>query len=451
MATQTATWKIHTHESTKLAVLGGRPIVFPGAPAPSKWPRVESEDIEAIIRVLRRGLLTEIAARDLVHNFETEINMWLGTRYTLTVNSGTAALHCALAGLNVQAGDEVIIPSLSYIACAAAVLQQNATPVFADVDPKTYNLSPSSVEEKISPRTKAIMAVHLHGLPADLNALLALGNASGLPILEDFSQAAGAAIGKRLVGSMGAAGAASLMSGKNLPGAGEGGILVTNEQGIRNRAARLKCFGESIDAAGNYSVIHETLGWNYRSNVLSLAFASQQLFRLDKYNDARIEAAKLLDATLNQIPGFSPPKVPTGMRHVYHMYRFRFDPHLAGLSISADQARLALRQVFLCEGLPLIEFQNCPLPGHALLQREAEVNSRAEKTRYRIDDYPGALDVLRHSLVIGYPAQAPLTDPDLVQQYILCFEKLSDHMEDFESYARTLPSQAPWSSPARIF
>ncbi len=452
MATQASNITIQDQKSSKLAVSGGRPLLPEGTIGTSSWPRVERDDIDAIVRVLRAGLFTEISGRGLVHNFETEVTMWLGTRYALTTNSGTAALHCALAGVDVQPGDEVIVPSLTYIACAAAVIQQNAIPVFADVDPQTYNVTPASVKEQISDRTKAIMAVHLHGLPVDMTELTSLGNDNGLPVIEDFSQAAGAAIGKRLVGSIGTVGAASLMAGKNLPSAGEAGIVVTNEPGVRNRAASLKCFGESIDGAGNYSVIQGTFGWNYRANILSLVFASRQLFRLDKYNDDRIASAKLLDRTLSQIPGFTPPKVPTGMKHVYHMYRFRFDPSLAGLAITADQAHLALKQVFLREGLPLIEFQNCPLPGHALLRRKVSAYSRTCKNvADRVEDFPGALDVLRHSLVIGYPAQAPLANSRLIQQYIACFEKLAENMDEFEAYAQTLPSLPPWSTPPRLF
>jgi dTDP-4-amino-4,6-dideoxygalactose transaminase len=443
---------------SKLAVNGGEPIVPGGYIMHSRWPRIEPDDLDGLMSILRAGLLTEMSGRKLVHQFEVEVSLWLGTPYVLTTNSGTAALHCALSGLNVQSGDEVIVPALTYIACAAAVIHQQAIPIFADVDPQTYNVSPEAVEARITKRTKAIMAVHLHGLPANMERLLEIGRRHGIPVIEDFSQAVGAAYQGRMVGGLGAVGAASLMAGKNLPSAGEGGIVVTNDREIRNRAALLKCFAETAEPDGSYQALHETLGYNYRINILSLAFASQQLFRVDAYNDLRINSAARLDEALSEIPGFVPPVVPEGSRHVYHMYRFRFDPCLAGLSITADQAHEALKQVFWNEGLPLVEFQNVPLPGHALMQQRVGYGRgcpwschQRDDVIYRIEDYPNALDVIRHSLVIGYPAQAALANENVIDHYIKCFRKVRENWRAFERFASTLPSTPPWSQPARIF
>jgi dTDP-4-amino-4,6-dideoxygalactose transaminase len=445
-------------QDSMLAVDGGDPVVSGGYIMHSRWPRIDDDEIESVIRVLRSGLLTEMSGRSIVQQFESEVAMWLGASYALTTNSGTAALHCALAGLGIQSGDEVIVPALTYIACAAAVLHHQAIPIFADVDPYTYNISPESVEASITSRTKAIMAVHLHGLPADMDALLEIGERHGIPILEDFSQAAGASYKGKMVGSLGAVGAASLMAGKNLPSAGEGGILVTKDRAIRNRAATLKCFGEAVEADGSYATLHETVGLNYRINILSAAFASQQLFHVDKFNDTRIAMAGRLDDTLNEIPGFIPPVVPPGVRHVYHMYRFRFEPRLAGMSVTADQAHEALKQVFWSEGLPLIEFQNVPLPGHALLQQKVgygrgcpwSCHQRSDVV-YDIENYPGALDAIRHSLVIGYPAQAPMANEDVVDHYIQCFKKVSMNLRAFERFASSMPSAPPYEQPARLF
>ncbi|HEU4883391.1 MAG TPA: DegT/DnrJ/EryC1/StrS family aminotransferase [Longimicrobium sp.] len=443
--------------AARLAVDGGVPVV-PGGILHSRWPRVDDDDVDAVLRTLRGGLLTEMSGRDLVREFEAEMAMWLGVRYALTTNSGTAALHCALAGLGVQAGDEVVVPSLSYIACAAAVLHQGAIPAFADVDPRTYNVTAATLEAAITERTRALMVVHLHGLPAPLDELLEVGRRHGIPVLEDFSQAAGAAWRGKPVGSCGAAGAASLMAGKNLPAAGEGGVVCTPSREVRNRAATLKCFAETVEADGSYAPLHETAGWNYRMGLLSLVFASRQLFRLDAFNDRRREGAARLDAVLREIPGFSPPEGPAEARHVYHMYRFRFDPADAGLPLTADQAREGLKQVFWAEGLPLMEFQNVPLPGHALLQGKVGYGNGApwscfgRRPAYRIEDHPGALDALRHSLVVGYPAQAPLANPAVVDAYAQCFAKLGENLDAFARFAAGLPADAPpWSHPARLF
>lgn len=442
----------------RLAADGGEPVVPGGRVMHSRWPRFDPSDIEGIVAIVRRGLLTEMTARDLVHAFESDMAMFVGTSFAMTTNSGTAALHAALAGLGVEAGDEVIVPSLSYIACAASVLHHHAIPILADVDPRTYNVTRELVEPHITPRTKAIMVVHMHGLPADLEELQALARKHGIALLEDFSQAVGAAYRGRQVGSFGDAGAASLMAGKNLPSGGEGGIVVTNDRLVRNRAAQLKTFGEEIDAQGRHNLLHETLGYNYRITGLSLAIASQQLFRLDAFNDARIASAARLDAVLQTIPGFHGPEVPEGRRHVYHMYRFRFDPEEAGLAITADQMREALKKILWAEGLPVFEFQNAPLSGHALLQRRIgygrgcpwSCHGHGDLT-YRIEDHPGALHAIRHSLVLGYPAQAPLANAEVVDAYVRCFEKIAANLHAVERIGRELPSEPPWAQAARLF
>jgi dTDP-4-amino-4,6-dideoxygalactose transaminase len=302
------------------------------------------------------------------------------------------------------------------------------------------------------------MVVHLHGLPADVDALRAVTDAHGVALIEDFSQAVGASYHGRQVGGLAAVGAASLMAGKNLPSGGEGGILVTNDRALRNRAARLKCFGEEIDDEGKHQLLHETFGYNYRITGLSLAIASQQLFRLDEHNDERIRGAARLDAAVGAIPGFHGPLVPEGHRHVYHMYRFRIDPAEADLRITTDQMREALKRVFWAEGLPVVEFQNAPLAGHALMQRTIGYGRGCpwschgrDDLAYRIEDSPGSLQAIRDSLVIGYPAQAPLANSTVVDAYVRCFEKIGANLHTIERIGRELPSLPPWAAPARLF
>lgn len=442
----------------RLAVDGGAPVIPAGYTLMSRWPRIAEEDVERMVRQLRSGLLTEMSSRAQLHEFEAELAVSVGARYAIAVNSGTAALHCALAGVGVEAGDEVVVPAMTYVACAAAVLHANAIPIFADVDPLTYNVSAASVEAALTPRTRAIIVVHLHGLPADMTAITALADRVGIPVVEDFSQAVGATLNGRPVGALGTVGAASLMAGKNLASAGEGGVLVTNHLAVRNRAATLKCFGESLDPEGAFTLLHGTLGYNYRINLLSAALVSQQLFRLEEFTEARQLGAELLSKTVAQTPGFHPPSITAGATHCYHMYRFRFDPDEAGFAIGVDQMREALKRVFWEEGLPLVEFQNQPLPGHDLLQRKVgpgrgcpwTCHGRGELT-YRIEDYPGALAAIRNSLVVGYPSQGALANPDAVTAYARVFDKLGRNPRAFERFARQVPAAAPWDEPARLF
>ncbi|MFD3504222.1 DegT/DnrJ/EryC1/StrS family aminotransferase [Streptomyces sp. NPDC058678] len=444
--------------ATRLAVTGGEPIVPRGYTLRSVWPRISEDVISRVLAQLRSGLLTEMAALRTVREFESEMAAYHRVRYALATNSGTAALHCALAGVGVEPGDEVVVPALSFIASVAAVIHQQGIPVFADVDPLTYNVTANSIQAALTERTKAVLVVHLHGLPADLDAIRAVTEPRGIPIIEDFAQAVGATYHGRPVGSIGAAGAASLMAGKNLPAGGEGGIVITGDRELRNRAVQLKCFGEAVAVDDDYTLVHETMGWNYRISLLAAVMASQQLFQLDELNTLRREGAAVLDRTLAGLPGFSPPEAIPDVEHVYHMYRFRFDPEAAGLSIDRDQAREALKQVFAAEGVPLVEFQNVPLPGHALMQRRVGYGRGCPWTchgrgdlHYDIHDYPGALDAIRGSLVVGAPTQAAVANPEAVARYVECFEKVAANLRSFELFAAELDARAPWDNPARLF
>lgn len=442
----------------RLAVNGGRPVIPEGFTLASRWPRIGVDDVERLVAQLRSGLLTEMSSRAQLHEFEAELAIFTRTRHAMAVSNGTAAIHCALAGLGVEAGDEVIVPALTYIACAAAVVHQNAIPIFADIDPATYNVTAETIDRVITPRTRAILAVHLHGLPADMDAIMDLARRRGLPVVEDFSQGVGAALRSRPAGGLGTVGVASLMAGKNLASAGEGGVLVTNDLAVRNRAARLKCFGEELDGQGGYTLLHGTLGYNYRINLLSAALVSQQLFRLEEFTASRREGAAILGERLGALPGFAAPVEPAGFESCYHMYRFSFDPEEAGLRISVDQMREALKKVFWEEGLPLVEFQNQPLAGHDLLQRRVGYGKGCPWTChgrsdlvYSIEEYPGALAAIRRSLIIGYPAQGALANLEAVAAYARVFEKLSADRRGFERFAASLEAGAPWSQPARLF
>lgn len=449
---------VRTAPENRLAVNGGSPVIPSGFTLMSRWPRIAPEDVERMVAQLRSGLLTEMSCRAQLHEFESELAIFTGNRYAVAVNSGTAAIHCALAGVGVEAGDEVVLPALTYIACAAAVVHQNAIPIFADVDPISYNVTADTVEAAITSRTRAILVVHLHGLPADMPSIMALADRRGLPVIEDFSQAVGASLGGRAAGGLGSVGVASLMAGKNLASAGEGGILVTNDLAVRNRASRLKCFGETLEADGSFTLLHATQGYNYRINLLSAALVSQQLFRLEEFTQARRAGAAALNERFSSLPGFHPPGEPAGFESCYHMYRFRFDPEEAGLRISVDQMREALKRVFWEEGLPLVEFQNQPIAGHDLLQRRVGYGKGCpwschgrDDLHYRIEDYPGALAAIRNSLVVGYPSQGALANPEAVQAYCRVFEKLRTDRRGFERFASTIEADVPWTNPARLF
>src|SRR5437879_1645550 len=195
-----------------------------GAVNPRRWPIVTHEDRAAVARVLDRGVLSGTGSPE-IRGLEAEFAAAIGARFCLATNSGTSALHIALAAAGVGPGDEVIIPALSFIATAQAVLHQGATPVFSDIDLVTYNLDPADAARRVTPRTRAIVPVHLHGLPADMDAINTLAQRAGLTVIEDRARAHGAALRGRAVGTLGTMAAFSLNSTKNLP-AGEVGRFV---------------------------------------------------------------------------------------------------------------------------------------------------------------------------------------------------------------------------------
>jgi len=230
-------------EVQTLAVLGGEPVAT--SKDTRQWPILTKTDFEAVERVLNRGVLSGRVAPE-IRALEKEFAEYIGAYTCLATNSGTAALHMALAAAGVGPGDEVIIPALTFIATAQAVLYQGATPVFGDIDRATYNLDSAKVADRITPRTKAIIAVHLHGLPADMDLINALAEPSGLTVIEDAAQAHGASYGGRPVGTLGHMAAFSLNSTKNLP-AGEGGLFVTDSPELAAKAARFRFNGVNPD------------------------------------------------------------------------------------------------------------------------------------------------------------------------------------------------------------
>ena len=203
-----------------------------------RWPIITDADRAALTRVLDRGVLSGAGAPEM-RALEAEFAATLGAPFCLATNSGTSALHIAIGALGLRPGDEVIVPAFSFIATAQAVLHEGAVPVFADVDPVTYNIDPADAARRVTPRTRAIVPVHLHGLPADMDAVNTLATRAGLVVIEDAAQAHGATYRGKPVGTLAAMGAFSLNSTKNFP-AGEGGLFVTGAETLHARAARMQ-------------------------------------------------------------------------------------------------------------------------------------------------------------------------------------------------------------------
>lgn len=271
---------------------------------------IGEEEVGAVVEVLRSGMLAQGREVELSEN---EFASYIGVNHAVAVCNGTAALDLALKALKIRQGDEVITTPFTFIASANAILYQGAKPVFADIDEKTFNLSPDQVAESITPRTKAVLAVHLYGQPCDMKALLEICEEHNLFLIEDCAQAHGAEFRGRKVGNFGDVATFSFYPTKNMT-TGEGGMVVTNDEEIARKVRVLRDHGQTA------KYVHEELGYNMRTTNIAAAIGRVQMRKLDEWNERRIENAMLLSEGIRKIKGLTPPYVDERVKHVFHQY-----------------------------------------------------------------------------------------------------------------------------------
>jgi dTDP-4-amino-4,6-dideoxygalactose transaminase/acetyltransferase-like isoleucine patch superfamily enzyme len=301
----------------------GLVIDAPNAALPLE--EIPFSDITALTRLVEgefRSRLERILATSgfiqgqNVREFEEAFAQRCGVSHVIGCNSGTSALHLALRIVGIAPGDEVIVPAASFIATAWPVAYAAAIPIFCDIDPETYTLDPADVERKITPRTKAIIPVHLYGQPADLNPLLEIANRYGISLIEDAAQAHLADYKGRPAGSMGRMGCFSFYPGKNLGAAGEAGALVCNNEEDATLARMLRDHGQ------RQRYLHEEIGYNYRMDEIQAAFLAAKLPYLSQWILQRQTAARVYHDLLADLP-LVLPKVATDRNHVFHLYVVR--------------------------------------------------------------------------------------------------------------------------------
>lgn len=272
-------------------------------------PLIGEEERLAVLEVLDSGMLAQGAR---VKEFEDAFAEMCGTRQAVATSSGTAALHLALLAHGIGPGDEVITTPFTFIASANSVLYVGAKPVFVDIDPVTFNLDPGQVECAITPQTKAILPVHLFGLPCDIGAILTVAQERGLSVIEDACQAHGAEYRGKRTGSFGT-GCFSLYPTKNITSA-EGGMITTDDANVAERCRILRQHGM------RRRYYHDELGFNFRMTDVHAAIGLAQLRKLDRFNAARIANARFLNEHLR---GVTSPTTPHDRRHVFHQYTIR--------------------------------------------------------------------------------------------------------------------------------
>ena len=257
------------------------------------------------------------AGGPFVAKFEQDFATYCGAADAIGVGNGTDALWLSLLALGIGAGDEVITVPMTFMATAEAISYSGAKPVFVDIDERTYTLDPDLLERAISPRTKAIIPVHLFGQAADMGAILEIARRRGLPVIEDACQAHGAEYRGRKTGSIGTAGCFSFYPGKNLGALGEAGAVVTNNEELRNKIQMLRDHGQ----AKKYH--HALIGWNARMDGIQGAALQVKLKHLDRANQARRANARFYDQHLAEVEEVILPREAEYARHVYHLYVVR--------------------------------------------------------------------------------------------------------------------------------
>jgi dTDP-4-amino-4,6-dideoxygalactose transaminase len=280
-------------------------------------PNLGEEEVEAAADVLREGILTDKSgAGPRVLQFEREFARFVGAKFAVAVNSGTAALHASLLASDVGHGDEVILPSFTFSATAEAVLLVGAKPVFVDIDPKTYCLDADNIEENITRKTKAVIPVHLYGLPADMDPIIEVARRNDLIVIEDGAQAHGAEYHKRKIGSIGDLTCFSFYGTKNMT-TGEGGMITTNDSEMAERLRAIRSHGEERP------YLCSRLGHNYRMPELSAAIGSVQLKKLPTFIEKRRSNAKYLTECLEEIKELELPSEPDDRKHAWNLYTIR--------------------------------------------------------------------------------------------------------------------------------
>lgn len=319
-----------------LAINGGTPVRAAPLPYGRQW--IDETDVAAVVAALQSDYLT---TGPRVGEFERAFAAATGAREAIAVSTGTAALHAAMEALDVGPGDEVIVPTLTFAASANCVLYQGGIPVLADVDPQTLLLDPADVARRLTPRTKAIIAVDFAGQPCDYRALRSLADQHRLALVADGCHALGGSLGGRKVGTLADMTAFSLHPVKHVT-AGEGGVVTTDDPRL---AARMRTFRHHgmTRTEGPYVWNYEvaTLGQNYRLTDFQCALASSQLRRLDGWIARRQQLAAQYDRALARVPAIRPLAMRADVSHAYHLYVVQLD--LQRLTCDRDQFLLALR------------------------------------------------------------------------------------------------------------
>ncbi len=406
-----------------LALFGGTPTVTESIDF--VWPPITAADVGVVTRLLERGEISYYGREGEVEALEDAFGAYVGVPHTLACSSGTAALHSAYFGLGLGAGDEVIAPTFTFLSTVMPLFVVNATPVLVDCEPDTGNIDPDAVEAAITPRTRAVVVVHINGHPCDMEPIVDICRRRDLRLVEDASHAHGAVYRTTKVGAFGDVSVFSLQGAK-LTAAGQGGLMLTPEREIFERAVLLGHFrNRAFDdvTSDEYRPFATTgYGLNYRMHPLAAGLARRQFEDLDTYIEGRNANLGLLSAGLEGIVGVDPPaRRAYATRHPYFNYKPLYDPE----AMDGLDRRLFI-QALKAEGAPVDDSASVPLHCEHLFQvrddRSRTYGRDQNRRVYSTGDLPNAERYAERALRIP-----TYTDPRpvLMAQIVEAFEKVS--------------------------
>jgi perosamine synthetase len=283
----------------------------------------DEHDVEKVSSVIRKGMYWAIGPE--IREFEKKVAEYVGVKYALALNSGTSALHVILAAHDIGKGDEVIVPSFTFIATANAALFVGAKPVFAEIEGETYGLDPVDVERKLTPKTKAIMPIHYGGSPCQIEKLKLIASKHNLILIEDAAESLGAMVNNKKVGSFGDSTILSFCSPKVIT-MGEGGMILTNSRDVYEKARLIYNHGRAETSdyfSSTEQMEYVTLGYNFRMSTMTAALGIAQMEKIDKIIGMRRENADYMSERLSRIEAVETPRVPDRFFHVYQLYTVR--------------------------------------------------------------------------------------------------------------------------------
>ncbi|NCO38256.1 MAG: hypothetical protein COZ06_10810 [Armatimonadetes bacterium CG_4_10_14_3_um_filter_66_18] len=402
----------------ELALLGGPRSAEPGAV--KSWPIVTPDTYAALSEVLDSGVYHTLAGPQC-EALSREFAEFCGVKHCVVTNSGTSTLHMCVAAAGLEPGDEILLPAYTYWATAAGCLHGLTIPVFVDIDPDTYTMDPAKIESRISDRTKAIMPVHINGMPADMDPINEVAARRGLVVLGDACQAAGAEYNGRKTGGLCDAEGFSLNRSKTVSGC-EGGIYATNRDDFAEYARNMTSFRTL--SIGDPPVERAALGWMYRPLEFVNAFALEQLRRAPETLTQRRELARFLTDQLQTIPGLAGPVEPPNRNPCYFTYVVTFvrDEVAEAAHLTDEQFMERALAALRAEGLPFGAYQTVPLPGMDIFQKKQGFGRgypwacSDKEYVYDPDDYPATLHFLKTHCNLG--GVYPPNDLQLMESFV---------------------------------